>query len=213
MGGENPGTQIVINRDLLNVTPPCFGFRLLTDNLRKSIQEVDKSWGDAPVPPKYVKVEGRYLSLAQTFQVLAAALVERHRTGKLPDNIEVLDVHGPVDLPEGTGAAKGEVSGNAVVLAAVYILPALSEGNWGPIPRNVVPGQVKVGDTTVQGAQYLHLLMKAFLLDDLETKLPVSPPGLIWAPEAVASRTRPPSDLGTIWTMKPATIDVSRLTA
>jgi len=29
---ENPGTQIVSKKDLLNVTPPCFGFRLSTDN-------------------------------------------------------------------------------------------------------------------------------------------------------------------------------------
>jgi len=192
------------------MTPPCFGFRLSTASLQKSIGELDKSWGDAPVPPKYVNVDGRYLSLAQTLQVLADALVERYRTGKLPESVEVLNVYGPVELPGGTGAAKGEVSGSAVVLAAVYIVPALHEDNWGPIPRNLVPSQIQIGTMTVNGAQYLHLLMKAFLLDDLETKLPVSPAGMIWAPEAVAFRTRPSADMGTIWTIKPAPLQSER---
>ena len=209
----NAGVWIVGNKDLLAMTPASFGFRLSTASLRKAIAEADRSWGDALVPPKYVKVDERYLSLSETFQVLADALVERHRTGKLPESVEVLNVSGPVNMPSGTGLPKGEVSAAAVALAAVYIVPALHEGNWSPIPRNVVPGEVQVADLKVNGAQYLHLLMKAFLLDDLEVKLPITPTGMVWAREAIAFRTRPPAEMGTIWTIKPAPIDISKLTA
>jgi hypothetical protein len=207
---KDPGSEIVSNKDLLSMTLPCSGYQLSTASLRKSIAELDKSWGDSPVPPKYVIVDRRSLSLAQTFQVLADALVARRRTGKLPDSVAVLDVYGPVEVPNGTGAANGEVSASTVALAAVYILPALYEDNWSPIPRNVVPSQVQVGDITVNGAQYLHLMMKALLSDDLEAKLPVTPAGMVWAPEAVAFRTRPVADMGTIWTIKPAPIDISK---
>jgi hypothetical protein len=209
---ENPDAKAVSNKDLLNMTSPCSGFRVSTSSLRRSIADLDKSWGDNPVPPKYVNVDGRFLSLAQTFQVLAEALVDRHRTGKLPESVEVLNVYGPIDMPKGTGAQNGEVSASAVALAAVYILPALYEDHWSPIPRNAVPGQVRIGDVTLNGAQYLHLMMKAFLVDDVDTKLAVTPAQMVWAPEAVAFKTRPTADMGAIWTIKPAPIETSKMT-
>jgi hypothetical protein len=206
---KNPGSQVVSNKDLLNMTAPCFGYRLATDSLRNAIAQLDKSWGDSPIPPKYVNVDGHYLSLAQTFEVLADALVLRRRTGKLPDSVEVRDVYGPVDMPDGTGAAAGEVSASTVSLAAVYILPSLYEDNWNPIPRNIVPGNVNVGNITVNAAQYMHLMMKALLSDDLEAKLPITPAGMVWAPVAMTFKTRPAADMGTIWTIKPAPIEIS----
>jgi hypothetical protein len=201
---QNPPSRVVGNGDLLNMTEPAFGYRISTPGLRRAVNEAIKTWGDSPLLPKYIKVDESYLSLAQTYQVLAELLVERRRAGKMPESVEVMDVYGPVEMPAGNGAAKSEIAAKEVSLAAVYILPWLYEKNWSPIPWCAVPGQVKVGSLAVNGGQYLRLMMEAFLSDDPDAKLTVRPTQMIWAPEAVGIKTRPYEDMGTIWTIKPA---------
>ena len=57
-----------------------------------------KNWSDAPTPPKYLTVQDHYLSLAEMFQVMADALAEESRTGKLPQTVRVAQVHGPLEV-------------------------------------------------------------------------------------------------------------------
>jgi hypothetical protein len=207
---KNQNSRVVASGDLLRMTAPSAGYRVPSAGLRHVMADVDKSWGEDTFAPKYVKVDDHYLSLAQTFQVLADALVERHRTGKLPESVEVLNVYGPIDMPAGSGAPKGAVSASEVILAAVYILPAFYEKGWSPVTRNAVPGQVQVGQLSVNAAQYLRLMIAAFLSDDTAAKLTVRPSEMIWGREAVAIRTRPVEQMGTIWTIKPATLQLSQ---
>jgi len=201
---QDPPSRVVGNGDLLNMTQPAFGYRVSASGLRQALNEAIKTWGDSTLLPKYIKVDESYLSLAQTYQVLAEFLVQRRRTGKMPESVEVLDVYGPVEMPAGNGAVKSEVTAKEVSLAGVYILPWLYEKDWSPIPWCAVPGQVKVGSLTVNGGQYLRLMMDMFLSDNPEAKLTVRPTQMIWAPEAVGIKTRPYEDMGTIWTIKPA---------
>ena len=205
---KNQNSRLVASGDLLKMTAPCAGYRLPSAGLRHTLADLDKSWREGTVLPKYVRVDDHYLSLAQTFQVVADALVERKRTGKLPDSVEVLSVYGPIDMPAGSGAAKGEVSANDVILAAVYIVPAFYENVWSAPTRNAVPGQVQVGKVTVNAAQYLRLMISAFLSDDTATTLTIAPSEMIWGPEAVGIRARPVEQMGTIWTIKPAPLQL-----
>ena len=207
---RNKGSRLVASRDLVNMTSPCVGYRVGMASLLQALADLDRSWGDATSLPKYVQVDSRYLSLAQTFQVVADSLVERRRTGKRPESVEVLNVYGPIDMPSGTGAIQTEVTAKDVALAAVYIVPPLHEQIWSPLPRNAVPGQVQVDKVTVNGAQYLRLMIEALLLEDPQAKLTVRPTGMIWAPEAVAFRTRPVAEMGTIWTIKPAPLNLAQ---
>ena len=201
---NNAESRVVVSGYLLSITSPPAGYSIPVADLHRGFRDVGKSWGDSATLPKYVKVSDHYLSLAQAFQVLADALVQRRRTGKLPESVQVLSVCGPVDMPEGTGAAKTEVTAKDVSLAAVYILPGLYDAGWSPIPFSCVPGQVKVGSVTVNAGQYLRLMMEAFLSDDAEAKLTVKPTPMVWGDEAIGLRTRPVAEMGTIWTIKPA---------
>jgi hypothetical protein len=124
-----------------------------------------------------------------------------------------LSVYGPIDMPDGTGAPKAEVSAREVALAAVYILPGFYDKGWSPITWSAVPGQVQVGNVTVNGGQYLRLMVDAFLTDNIDAKLTVQPTAMIWAPEAIGFKTRSTEEMGTIWTIKPAPLELGKTSA
>ncbi len=210
---SNPDSRMVVSGDLLGMTPPAYGYRVPMPALRQSLAEVRTAWGEQARVPRYVKVGDRYLSLAQTTQVLAEALVERRRTGKLPESVEVLNVYGPIDLSQTSGAAKTEVSADDVAIAAIYLLPGFYPKTWTPLPTNSVPTQVKVGKVTVNGGQYLRLMIDALLADNLDARLTVQPTSMVWGPEALGFKTRPDEEMGTIWTIKPAPLELSKISA
>src|SRR5208282_1863215 len=91
---DHSGSHFVSNASLKKMTPPAWGYDVPMSALRSAVGQMLKTWGDQPNPPKYLAVRDfQFLSLAEVFQVMADALAEEGRTGKLPPTVRVAEVH------------------------------------------------------------------------------------------------------------------------
>ena len=88
----NSGSRFVTGATLQEMAGPSTGFSISVDRLRSATVDALRDWEKDPQPPKYLFVDGHYLSLADMFQSMADALAEFSRTGKLPQSVRVLRV-------------------------------------------------------------------------------------------------------------------------
>ena len=126
------------------------------------------------LPPVF-KADGHYLSLANMFQLMADALTEFSRTGKLPASVKVIQVGGPVRLLTGHGPNVGETSIGAVVHVCAQIDGALHEESLAKVPTNAIPISLKVDQIEMNPAQFMRLMALALTAPSLspDTKLQV----------------------------------------
>jgi len=96
------GNRVVSNSDLRRMTPASFGFTIPTDDLRAALKKTLADLGNATYLSPYFQVGSRYLSLAETFQVMTDALAEMSRNGKLPETVRVDRIYGPLGMPMDT---------------------------------------------------------------------------------------------------------------
>ena len=198
--------RFVSSADLKKLTPPGWGYDLPVKDLRSALEALMKTWGDDPAPPKYLEVRERFLSLSEMFQVMADALAEMNRTGKLPETVRVAHVYGLASTIRDIDAILGEVTAASVARAAAAIDGPLHDDSWKPVPANLIPARIKVNDLNLNAGQFLRLMAEALLASSPETKLQVKRTDLFWGPEPLRQNTRRVEDEGVIWTYKPAPV-------
>jgi hypothetical protein len=200
----NSGSRFVSSTDLKRMADPSTGYSVTVDGLRAGLAEVVKSWGNDTVPPKYLRVDGHYLSLADSFQVMTAALAELNRTGKLPQTVRVVPVFGPFETTRDKGLGQGEVTVASVARACAGLTDRLHDDAWSQLPKNFIPFKVAVDGIDLNAAQFLRLMAEALVTPSPEAKLSVKMTDMFWGREAIYLRTRSTRDEGGSWTFKPA---------
>ena len=199
----NAGSRFVSPADLKSLTMPAWGYDVRMDALRPAVDQMVTAWG-GKVPPKFLRVEDHYLSEADLFAVLADALAQMHRTGKLPVSVRVPHVYGPISTVQAETQVIGQVSAASVARVCARLNDDLHNDSWTPIPRNAVPSDVSLEGLVLNPAQFLRLMAEALIAESPEAKLTAKPTDLFWGREAVFYRRRPVTELGEAWTFKPA---------
>jgi hypothetical protein len=208
----NPSSRFVSSSDLRQMTPPSLGFDISTGKLREGIAESLKTWdANSATLPIYLRADGHYLSLADTFQVLTDALSELHRTGKFPNSVRVSQVYGPVPVPGDYANNTGEVTTVASVAKVCATLSGpLHDTTWSPIPKNKVPSRISIDGMDLNAAQFLRLMSEAMVAATPETRLKVKMTTMLSLAGEVAPKTRLQVDQGATWTFKPAPLEETK---
>jgi hypothetical protein len=200
----NPGSEFVSNADLRKMTEPSTGFSVPTDALRKEMNDLLSKWGNNTFLPEFVEVAGRYLSLADLFQVLTDALAEQDRTGKLPEAVQVVPVFGPNYTITGHGPNEGEVTVAAVAHYCAELSKTLHDTSPAAMPKNMIPNEVKIDGRAMNAAQLLRVMAKAIVAATPDTKIPVKMTYMAPGQAQVVPKTRAMTEIGAMWTVKPA---------
>jgi hypothetical protein len=205
----NPGSRFVSNTDLLNMSPDNVGSKISVAELRQAVSTTLKGWGNDTYSPDYLTLNpNQYLSLAETFQVLCDVLAEQSRTGKLPQTVEIRRVFGPITMPELHGPALGSVTGSQVAMVAAQLAGPMHDTGWKPVPANMVPAWLDIGDLHLTAAQVLRLMAEALVAPTLETKLNVKMTYVFSSVSLEYPKMRLPIDMGGNWTFKPAPLNI-----
>ena len=157
-----------------------------------------------PPAPKYFQVDGHYLSVADLFLVMTDALAELHRKGKLPVEVRVARVYGPVEIDEDTGPNLGEATVAEVARICAEIVDSLHDETWNPIPKNAIPSRFTVNGAEINAAQFLRLMAEALVSPSPQSKLKIKMTQMFPVAAELYPRTRLPMDQGATWTLKPA---------
>jgi hypothetical protein len=203
-------SRFLSNTSLKKMTAPAWGFDVPMTTLRPAVLGMLKAWGDQPEPPKYLSVGDFYfLSLAETFQVLADALTDQQRSGKLPSTVRVAEVHGPLQVASGLTPVLGEVTAESVAKIAADLAAKLSDETWRPVPNNVIPISVKIDGLNLNPAQFLRLMAEALVAASPNARLEVKAESMFASRDYLGMRTRAARDMGVVWTYKPAPLSLS----
>jgi len=207
----NPGSRFVSNTDLKTMAGSATGNDVSIEAFRKAVSETLEKWGNDTFPMPYLHVGDRYLSLAEWFQVLTDALANLDRTGKLPESVRVIEVHGPDHTPMGHGPNIGDVTVGSVARVCSDLAVVLHDTSGDP-PKNSVPTTIGVEGISMNAAQFLRLMSAALLVQSKDSQIRVRMTYLFPAQAELVPKTRPMTEMGVGWTVKPAplTLDVLR---
>jgi len=152
----NTGSRCVGNRRLFDLTVPYAGDSISAAELERAVAGLLRDWTERP--PNFASTGARYLTLAQTFKLLATALKSR------PASIQTDMTYGPVGTwTEVVQGAEADVDSRAVIAAASQIVfgPERQRGDAKP-PANRVPLNVTVAGQTMHAAQFLRLMAETY---------------------------------------------------
>lgn len=199
---------MVSNSDLRRMTPPSFGFTVKTDDLSAALTKTMDEKGITTSLPNYFKVDGHYLSLAETFQVLTDAFTEMSRTGKLADTVHVDRVYGPIAMGLVHGPNTGEVTVATIEKVCAGLDAGLHDDSGYPMPRNTIPPNIDISDKLrVTAAQYLRMMIQAVANPIPDATVPVKMTYMQTGVAQVFPKARNLEDVGPTWTFKPAPLE------
>jgi hypothetical protein len=182
--------------------------------LGKAVADLLRRWDEiGNYPPGFASGDGRYFSLADLYQLLTTALAERHRTHALPATVRLVPVYGPLEFDQGRGAPVGSVSVGSLDAMCAEIAGPLNDVSWKPFPSNVVPSQVTVEGTKLNASQFLRLMAEAFTAPASTSRLNIKMENMASVLGLVYPTLRPPAEEGSTWTMKPAPLRLSVISA
>ena len=205
----NPGSRFVSSSDLLKMSPDNVGETISVAELQQAVATTLKAWGTDTYSPDYLTLNpNRYLSLAETFQVLCDVLAEQSRTGKRPQTVRIIPVYGPITMPDVHGPALGTVTGSQVAILAAKLANSLHDTAWKPVPANMLPAWVDIDDLHLTVAQFLRLMSEALVAPSLDTKLNVKMTFTYSSADLGYPKMRLPIDMGGNWTFKPAPLNL-----
>lgn len=209
----NPGSRFVSNTDLRGLAGPSADYSIPLESLRKAVSEALDKWAINTFPLQYLRVDDRYLSLADWFQVMTDALAEFDRTGKLPESVRVVQVYGPDHTPMGHGPNVGEVTAASVAHVCSGLVERLHDTSGDP-PKNSIPTSITVDGINMNAAQFLRLMASALVAQSPDSKLRVRMTYLFPGQAQLVPKTRPLTEMGASWTVKPAplALEVSKTT-
>jgi len=203
----NPGSRFVSVRQLVSQAAAGDTAVVSRDELRDAAMQVIEgtSAALANLPP-FLHSGHRYFSLAETFGLLAQALAEAPAAGGKPLSTPPMRLLGPLAVDDGAQTSGVRVPAAAIAGACADLRRTMSAPGWTPIPAGAVPSWVTVGGVRVTAAQFLLAMAELYVAPagtaDVEIKA-VAGTTLIGA---MLPMTRPRTDGGGHWTLKPAPI-------
>ena len=205
----NPGSRFVSDSNLLTFAEAAEASTVSAETLRAAAANLIDQWQTiGNHPPDFARAGGSYFSLAEMFQMLAAGLSEYQRQGTLPARVQSLTAYGPFEVTAEQGPSGTALPRTSVIRAAVEIQTKLANTAWMPVPENRIPGWIVVNEHRYNAAQFLRMMADTYLS-------PQGPPlrvptSQMWSAVALLfPKTRPPSDAGAVWTLKPAPLQVA----
>jgi hypothetical protein len=207
----NAGSRAVDGADLMKMAGDSIGFAVSTASLQAQLVEVMKKWQHDTFTPSYLKVDDRYLSLAEWFQVMTDELAEFHRTGKLPPSVKAVKVRGPIYLTTGHGPNIGEVKLEDLATACADIAGRLHDDSSQEIPNNAIPSVLNLNGTKVNAAQALRLMAQALADMAPQKTIPIRMTYMLDELGGSMPKSRPVGYVGFVWTLKPAPLQPALL--
>jgi hypothetical protein len=198
------GNRVVSNSDLRRMTPASFGFTVTTVDLRAALKKTLADLGNANYLPPYFQVGGRYLSVAETFQVLTDALAEMNRTGKLPETVRVDRIYGPLAVSMSHGPNIGDVKVASITKICADMDAHLHDDTGYPMPTNTIPPMFTVDGIRINAAQFLRLMTQAIVDQAPDETLHVRMDYMLTEAAQAFPKARNLEDVGATWTFKPA---------
>jgi hypothetical protein len=205
----NAGSHFVADADLLKMAGPATGFDIATGDLRAALTEMLAKWGNDTYPASYIRVSGRYLSLAELFQVMTDELAEFHRTGKLPQTVKTVKVYGPIRLVTGHGPNTGEVTVGELARICGDLAGPLHDDSSTAVPNNAIPPLLKINGMDLNPAQVLRLMAQAIVNPAPETSIRVRMTYMLGEAGGIFPKSRELIEDGFVWTIKPAPLNAA----
>jgi hypothetical protein len=194
------------------MTPSSFDFTVRTDELQAALKSKLAELGNDNFLPPFFKVGSRYLSLAETFQVLTDALAEMSRTGKLPETVRVDRIYGPLGLAQGHGPNIGDVKVASIAKICADMDARLHDDTGYPMPKNTIPPIFTVDGIRMNAAQFLRLMAQAMVDPSPEATLHVRMVYMLTNTAQIFPKARNMADVGATWTFKPAPLTQAQQT-
>jgi hypothetical protein len=156
--------------------------------------------------PMFVPTGTRYLSLADMFGLLTAALADAGAAGAWPASSQVPRLFGPMEIAETQPAAGARVPIAALMRHCAAQRGILASGAWTPVPSNSVPSTVSIDGVRLTAGQLLRAMAEAYVAPAGAADVPIK-----WTSgNSMLGERFPPtralSERGAIWTVKPASI-------
>jgi hypothetical protein len=205
----NAGSRAVDSADLMKMAGSSTGFTVSTASLQAELVKLMNIWHHDTFTPSYLKVDDRYLSLAEWFQVMTDELAEFHRAGKLPESVKAAKVRGPIYLSSGHGPNLGEVKVADLAALCAEIAGPLHDDSSNEIPKNAIPAVLTVNGTRVNPAQVLRLMAQALADLTPEKAIPIKMTYSLPELGGALPKSRPMGYVGFIWTLKPAPLQIA----
>lgn len=201
----NPSSRFLSCAELKRWAKSSAGNSVTRDQLAKATSDLLRQWAETGNhPPSYARADAEYFSLADMFQMLANALAGLHSGGSLAGSVPLMDVYGPIDMPEVQGPSLGSVTVASVARVSATLATALNSKTWRPVPENAVPGWVDIDGLRLNAAQFLRLMAEAFVAPMPDARLQVKTCQLVSSAGEMFPANRSRVDVGAVWTLKPA---------
>ena len=207
------GSRVVSGSELKRMAQPPVDYSVSISALQTALSDLLTKWGNDTFPPNYWLADGHYLSMANMFQVMADAMAEMDRTGKLPQSVKVTTLYGPIAMTQSHGPNEGEVSVASIAKKCSEIDARLHDETADPMPRNTVPSAVEIEGIQINPAQFLRMMAQAMVTPSPETKVRVKMTYMDTPAGQAFPKTRSLEDMGATWTFKPAPLEVGLLSS
>ena len=205
----NAGSRFLTNADLRKMVGSPTGFDIATSDLHAALTEMLTKWGNDTFPPSYIRVNARYLSLAELFQILTDELAEFHRTGKLPQTVKTVKVYGPIRMVTGHGPNEGEIKVEELARVCAELAGPLHDDSSTAVPKNAIPPMMKIKGIDLNPAQLLRMMAQAVVNPTPETSVRVHMTYMLGEAAGNFPKSRELRDDGFVWTIKPAPLNAA----
>ena len=203
----NPGSRFVSAADLKQMAQTPVGSEFTAGDLTALAGDLKARFVETlTFPPNFAKVGDRYLTLADSFELLATALADASH-GNPPEKVKLTGVYGPLVMPGGMGPV-GQVTVRDVMAAAAELAPRLRDDSWKPVPANAVPWKVTLGKWELNPTQFLRLMAEAYLDPQPGKTLEIKQCNSFSLATQGAPRSWHVVDQGNIWTDRPALLSL-----
>jgi hypothetical protein len=201
----NPGSRFVSATELRRMAKTSVAAAVSRGTLAAAADDLLGQWArTGNYPPTFARAGNEYFSLADMFQMLASALAGWQRAGVLPESVRLAHIYGPLEMTEEEGPREGTVTVSSVTRVAAELAGKLNNQEWKPLPDNIIPTWVTVDGVRLNAAQFLRLMAEALASPQPDARLKVRNSYMFSAVGEGFPRTRPRSDIGAAWTIKPA---------
>jgi len=199
----NPGSRFITVHELAAMSAPPVS-EVSSADLSALASNLDEQFVQLPMTaPDFGRAGNTFYSLAESFNLFAQALVSFGKTGSLPKSVAFANQYGPLLLPNDMGATTGSVPVSEVVKAAARIAPRLANTALKRVPDNSAPSSIEVASLHVNAAQFLRLMVQAYLDPSPNHVLKVNAVTLSTRAGFMFPKNTPMTDQSNSWTFKP----------